>query len=113
MFSTERRKTKGKLDIHLPDKNKINNNYKCTVGIHIKTDELTKQTKNNKRPTTTTKNKQTKKKRKEIKKQSTNTGPTFLREKPPHSSRLFPVALGCGRRTYSSLKPRVPTGGGL
>ena len=47
MFSTERRKTKGKWDIHLPEK----------------------------------KNQQQKQanKEKEIKKQSTNTGPTFLR----------------------------------
>ena len=28
-------------------KNKINNNYKCTVGIHVKTDDLTKQNNNN------------------------------------------------------------------
>ena len=63
MFSKERRKTKGKWDIHLLDKkNEINNNYKCTVGIHVKTDELTKQIKN-KTPTKTTKNKQTNKKK--------------------------------------------------
>ena len=54
-------------------KNKINNNYKCTVGIHGKTDELTKQ-KKKKKPTKTSKQK-----KKEMKKQSTNTGPTFLR----------------------------------
>ena len=65
-------------------KNKINNNYKCTVGIHGKTDELAKQKK--KKPTKTSK----KKKKKEIKKQSTNTGPTFLRlfrETAPFQSR--------------------------
>ena len=54
-----------------------------------------------------TQQQQANKKKKEIKKQRTNTEPTFYgySEKPPHSSRM-------GIRTYSSFKPRVPTGGG-
>ena len=39
-------------------KNKINTNYKCTVGIHVKTDEHTKQKKKKQQKTS----KQTKKK---------------------------------------------------
>ena len=57
-------------------------------------------------------NKQTKKK-KEIKKQRTNTGPTFYgySEKPPHSSRLFPVAKGYGGHILV-LNPESQRGGG-
>ena len=55
--------------------------------------------------------KQTKKK--EIKKQSTNTGQPFngYSEKPPDSSRLFPVAWGYGGHILV-LNPESHPGGG-
>ena len=87
MFSTERRQTKGKWDIHLPDKkNKINNNYKCTVGIHVKADELTKQKFNKKKNNNNNNNKKTKQTEQKTSKPKRNK-----ETKQQHGANLSPV----------------------
>ena len=99
---------KGKWDIHLPDKkNKINNNYKCTVGIHGKTDELTKQKKKPQHK----QQKQAKKKKKEKRNKETkhqhgaNLFTVIQRNRP------FPVAWGYGGHILV-LNPESQRGGG-